>query len=124
MLFRSQSTLPGAFVVGATLLLSACATLAPVSTAGSPAPAALGSPVGAPASSATSATVPGNPAPTAAATAPGARPPAAATGAAPGAPRPFAEIIKDAKEQPGLFTLWTKDEKVWIEIKPEQFDHL
>ncbi len=40
----------------------------------------------------------------------------------PGAPRPFKEIIKDAKEIPGLFTLYQKDEKVWIAIRPEQFD--
>ncbi len=40
----------------------------------------------------------------------------------PGAPRPFKEIIKDAKEIPGFFTLYQKDEKVWIAIKPEQFD--
>jgi Met-zincin/Domain of unknown function (DUF5117) len=46
-------------------------------------------------------------------------PPAPPTGA-----RPFADVIKDAKEQPGLFTLWTKDERVWIEIRPEQFDKL
>jgi hypothetical protein len=38
--------------------------------------------------------------------------------------RPFADVIKDAKAQPGLFTLWTKDERVWIEILPEQFDKL
>lgn len=41
---------------------------------------------------------------------------------APGAPRPFKEVIKDAKEIPGFFTLYQKDEKVWIAIKPEQFD--
>ena len=72
--------------------------------------------------SATSATVAGTPA--AAAPTSAARPPGSPPAAAPGAPKPFAEVIKDAKEQPGLFTLWTKDEKVWIEIKPEQFDQL
>ncbi len=48
----------------------------------------------------------------------------AATGVMPGAPalRPFAEIIKGAKEIPGFFTLYQKDEKVWIAIKPEQLD--
>ena len=34
--------------------------------------------------------------------------------------KPFAEVIKDAKEQPGFFNLYSKDEKVWLEIKPEQ----
>jgi hypothetical protein len=36
-------------------------------------------------------------------------------------PKPFAEVIKDAKETLGLFHVWQKDEKVWIEIAPEQF---
>ncbi len=36
--------------------------------------------------------------------------------------RPFADVIKDAQEIPGLFTLWRKDEKVWIEIRPDQLD--
>lgn len=51
--------------------------------------------------------------------------PAAATPPAPPAPgalKPFAEVIKDAKEQKGLFTLWTKEDKVWIEVKPDQLD--
>ena len=48
----------------------------------------------------------------------------AATGVMPSAPapRPFSEIIKGAKEIPGFFTLYQKDEKVWIAIKPEQLD--
>ena len=41
---------------------------------------------------------------------------AAATGL-----KPFAEVIKDAKETVGLFRTWQKDEKVWIEIGPDQF---
>jgi hypothetical protein len=48
--------------------------------------------------------------------APGVRPPAD-----PAAPKPFAEVIRGAKEQPGLFPIWRKDEKVWIEIPKEQF---
>lgn len=40
----------------------------------------------------------------------------------PGAPKPFKEIIKGAKEIPGFFTVYEKDEKVWIAIKPDQFD--
>ena len=47
---------------------------------------------------------------------------AAGTAAAAAAgPRPFAEVIKDAKETPGLFRTWQKDEKVWIELAPNQF---
>ena len=121
MLFRPRCALLSALFGGTAWVLTSCATVPPSATAAASAaanPAAVSTPVGAPASSAISATVAG----TAAAPAPGARPPAAV--AAPGTPRPFAEIIKDAKEQPGLFTLWTKDEKVWIEIKPDQFDQL
>ena len=40
----------------------------------------------------------------------------------PGAPRPFKDIIKGAKETVGFFTVYEKDEKVWIAIKPDQFD--
>ena len=71
------------------------------------------------------------PATTAAAPAPPARRPARprqpaprrrAAAVAPGQPQPFADVIKDAKETPGLFSIWQKDDKVWIEIAPEQFD--
>ena len=34
----------------------------------------------------------------------------------------FADIIKDAKRTAGLFPLYQKDGKVWIEIAPDQFD--
>ena len=46
-----------------------------------------------------------------------------ATGAPPApAPRPFKDIIKDAKMTPGFFNIYQKDEKVWLAIKPDQFD--
>ena len=77
-------------------------------------PLALAQSPSAPPGSPTSAPAAVNPA-TAPAAAPAARPDAAA-------PRPFAEIIKDAKQIPGYFTLYQKDDKVWIEIKPEQLD--
>ena len=50
---------------------------------------------------------------------PGTPQPAAAP---PGSPQPFATVIKDAKKTEGLFTLYQKDEKVWIELKPEDFN--
>jgi hypothetical protein len=34
-----------------------------------------------------------------------------------GALRPFADVVKDAKRIDGLFTLWQKDDKVWLELK-------
>lgn len=53
--------------------------------------------------------------------APGATP-AAAARPDPTAPKPFADVIKDAKVFPGFFTLYQKDDKVWIEVKPDQLD--
>ncbi|TAG04162.1 MAG: DUF5117 domain-containing protein [Burkholderiales bacterium] len=58
---------------------------------------------------------------TATRTPPAATPPAAAPGTPP-PPRPFAEIIKDAKEEKGFFTTWYKDDKVWIEIPETMWD--
>ena len=34
------------------------------------------------------------------------------------------EVLQDAKTIPGLLTLHQKDEKVWIAIRPEQFNQL
>ncbi|MFA6311994.1 MAG: zinc-dependent metalloprotease, partial [Sterolibacterium sp.] len=48
-----------------------------------------------------------------------------APGGVPGpavAPKPFKDVIKDAKETPGFFTLYQKDEKVWLAIAPDQLD--
>ena len=40
----------------------------------------------------------------------------------PGSPAAFAVVIRDAKKTEGLFTLYQKDEKVWIELKPGDFN--
>jgi len=68
-------------------------------------------------------------APTSAASAPaqpnaaaGAAAGAAAAGAPQGAPPSFASIIKDARRIDGPLTLWQKEDKVWIELRPEQFN--
>lgn len=53
--------------------------------------------------------------------APGAAAPAAAK-PDPSGLKPYADVIKDAKEIKGFFTLYQKDEKVWIAVKPEQFE--
>jgi hypothetical protein len=37
-------------------------------------------------------------------------------------PRSFEMIVKDAQVMPGFFPLYEKDEKVWIELKPEHFN--
>lgn len=62
------------------------------------------------------------PAPNGAASAPAGAPAAARAAADPTAPKPFAEVIRGAKEQPGLFPVWRKDEKTWIEIPKEAFN--
>lgn len=80
-------------------------------TANAQAPAPTPSPVPAPAVATVSAQ--GTP-PTAAA--PAAERPDAA------APKPFKDVIKGSIEKKGYFTLHVKDEKVWIEILPEQFN--
>src|SRR5688572_9554302 len=53
-------------------------------------------------------------------------PPAGAPAAKPDAPasqlKAFKEVVKDAKETPGFLNVYTKDEKTWIEIKPDQLD--
>ena len=57
----------------------------------------------------------------------------AASGVAPGTPQPagppaagnqplFAAVIRDAKKFDGLLTLYQREEKVWIELKPEDFN--
>jgi hypothetical protein len=65
--------------------------------------------------------------PAAAAETPASKPAASAASAAPPAPgalKPMQEVLKDAKTIPGLLTLHQKDEKVWIAIRPEQFNQL
>ena len=37
-------------------------------------------------------------------------------------PRAFASVIREAKVLPGHFTLYEKDDKVFIELKPDQFN--
>lgn len=64
------------------------------------------------ASSAWAQKPPAPPAPAASGAAPAApKPPADPT-----APKPFADVIKDAKQQDGYLPVWRKDDKVWLEI--------
>ncbi len=97
-----------AAVTLAVLALAGCAT-ATGPGAAAPAPAAQG------ATAPTPAAAPANAAGGPAGGAPGARPEA-------GAPRPFADVAKDATRSEGFVPLWRKDEKVWLELGPEQFD--
>jgi hypothetical protein len=47
---------------------------------------------------------------------------AAAAAQAAQSAKPFADVVKDAHESRGLFNLWRKDDKVWLELAPAQFD--
>ncbi len=103
----------------ALLWLGGCATLAPAAAP----PAASAAPASAPAASAPGPAAPVT-RPVAAATpasgvAPGTPQPAVAP---PGSPAPFATVIKDTKKIDGLLTLYQKDEKVWLELRPEDFN--
>jgi hypothetical protein len=108
---RGESMVHRLTVLACTGLLSACATMPAGSTPGAAAPTAGKDVV---------TTTPAGPVaptrPTGAAAVP------APTPAVTGAPRPFAEVIKDAKQISGLFPVWQKDDKTWIEIPAEQLD--
>ena len=100
----------------ASLVLSACVL------AGCATPGGTGTP-NAPAAAASAASGAAKAAGAAPSASSAARAPSgAASGAAAATPasplRPFAEVIKDAKQIDGLFTLWQKDDKVWLELKP------
>lgn len=103
-------TLPAALLM---LGLASCATVTPPATADA-------AKATAPTATTTAAVGDSKAAPPAAAAATAARPGTAA--AAPGAPKPFADVIKDAKEEKGFFTTWRKDDKVWIEIPEAMWD--
>jgi len=121
--FKLQRVAPAVSALAAAgFVLAGCATLdskAPeVAAAQAAATAATqASAAPAPAAAAPGAAPPAN-APAVAAAAAAAQAAAAAAQSA----KPFTEVIKDAKEHPGLFPLWTRDEKIWIELKPDQFD--
>jgi Met-zincin/Domain of unknown function (DUF5117) len=102
--------LPSLLTLAAALGLAGCATTAaaPVSS----------TPVAAAPASAVPAAVAARPASAASAAAATTPPPPPL----PGQPPAFATVIKDAKEIKGLFSLWQKEERVWIELKPEDFN--
>ena len=119
--------------LAALLVLAGCAALTDATTGKAPGSAANPGPTGA------SPPAPATPTPAAAAanvtaalagvgTAAAARPAAPASGPAatpppvPGQPPPFAVVMKDAKKIDGLITAWQKDDKVWLELRPEDFN--
>ncbi len=80
----------------------------PQATAPSAAPTTPASPAAAPA--------------TTTAAAPAAAAPTAPPGVAPGSPPPFAAVLRNATRIDGPLTLWQREDKVWIELTPSQFD--
>ena len=112
MQFRLRS-LPLALLAIGTLSLASCATVAP--TAAPTSATAAATAVATAASDAAAKVTDPNAAVGAQAVAAAAKAsvgPAAAAAGTPPPPKPFAEIIKDAKEEPGFFTTWRKDDKV------------
>jgi hypothetical protein len=108
---RLRAALPAAL-----LLLGGCATVAPAAAPPvASAPAAASAASGAAPSTRPVAAV----SPPASGVAPGTPQPAVAP---PGSPTPFATVIKDAKKIDGLVTFYQKDEKVWLELRPEDFN--
>jgi hypothetical protein len=125
----SQQRVPLLVAVMASAFGFGCATLPgpDVATVAAAAAAATAATTAASANAAPSAGAAPTPALAPGAARPSANSPAIAAAAAAAAAvasqqKPFAHVVKDAKEQPGFFNLYTKEEKVWLEIKPEQFD--
>lgn len=102
-----------ASALAALLALAGCARL-PGAAPGTAAGAAPGA--AAPAMPPTAARPPG------AAASGAAAPGAIAAAPAPGQPPPFATVIQGAREIKGLFIAWQKDERLWLELRPEDFD--
>jgi len=115
--------LPVLLLPGAALWLAGCASMTATSVANPAAPAsapALATPPTTTAANNGNRPAPPPPvAPPASGVPPGTPQPAVAP---PGSPAPFATVIKDTKKIDGVFTLYQKDEKVWIELRPEDFN--
>src|SRR5437868_8937026 len=111
-----------AIAAAAPLLMPGCATLSSEKTAETAAIAAAAAQAASKDSAAPAAAgvahAPGGPSAAA-----GAAAAAAMAAAAAQSQKPFADVIKEAKETPGLFHVYQKDDKTWIEIAPDQFDH-
>jgi hypothetical protein len=52
----------------------------------------------------------------------GTAPGGSGSGPTPSGPPPFATVIKDARRIDGPVTLWQREDKVWIELAPDQFN--
>ncbi len=106
----------------ALLALAGCATggAKPPATPSAPVrPAGSNGPASAAAAARPTTAAPAGAPVTAAAIAPG----SPQVGGPPqGVAQPFANVIREARRIDGLFTLYQKDERAWIELKPDDFD--
>lgn len=120
-LFRPVSPLIGAAMAA---LLAGCASVGTAPPPVTTATAAAATPPANPAvplyPAPSTATAPAPSASGAIAATPVARP--LAGPAAAGVPPPFAEVIRGAKSSEGFFTIWTRDEKTWIEIPANRLE--
>jgi hypothetical protein len=103
-------------------MITGCASAPQEGAGGAPAPATTDAKKAAAPAAAASVPSAAASAPSSGAVAAARLPAAAAPAGPPGSPQPFATVIKDAKQTDGLFTVWQKDDKVWFELKPEDFD--
>ena len=101
--------------------LSGCEQLPRNDEKSTKAPEVLAKPVATP--PAATAAAPTGPGAAASGSANGARPTSgfAGTPPTPGTPPPFATVVREARRIDGPLTLWQKEDKVWIELLPEQF---
>jgi len=104
------------FVAGA-VALSGCTTLQSFNSGPSAAATGAAAPAPGAASGPAAAVGPGG-------AASGLRPPGAppVAAVAPGGLRPFAEIVKEARRSDGVIAVWQKDDKVWLELRPEDLN--
>jgi hypothetical protein len=112
------TTTPPVAPAAATPAASAAAPAAAAPATAAPRPPAPAAPAAGAAPAASAASAGG-------AAAAAGTPPAGAAAARPGEPPPpraFADVIREAKETKGLFTTWQKDERMWLEIRPEQLE--
>jgi hypothetical protein len=114
----SHRVLRGGIAAAITFALAACATASP----DKPAAVAAG-PLASSAAASTKPELPGaKPAGGAPTNGQATAAPTAPRPGEPPPPRPFADVIKEAKETKGFFTVWRKDERTWLEIRPDQLD--
>ena len=111
---RRHATRLAVALAATALVTSGCATMSTDKTAETAAIAAAAAQAATKEASAPTAGHPGGASPAVAA--------AAAAVAASQSHKPFADVVRDAKETTGLFNVYQKDDKLWIEIAPDQFD--